>query len=120
MQVIIRNVIRADGIFPVDFYGARMLKYTGTRCASVAQSVEQLIRNQQVASSSLATSSKERAPVRRLVLSFCSCPPMDADRCGTGLFWENVDVDTGGAIPYNVFQRGGRQRGAEKTFFQKF
>ena len=37
-----------------------MLYYSGDRDASVAQSVEQLIRNQQVAGSNPASSSKEK------------------------------------------------------------
>ncbi len=50
-----------------------MLQYTSAKsCASVAQSVEQLIRNQQVASSSLATSSKGKAAAARLRLSLWS------------------------------------------------
>ena len=52
-----------------------MLYYSGNRDASVAQSVEQLIRNQQVAGSSPATSSTKPVKIERFspVFSFiCS------------------------------------------------
>ena len=49
-----------------------MLYYLGNRGASVAQSVEQLIRNQQVAGSSPATSSTKPVKIERFspVFSF--------------------------------------------------
>lgn len=50
-----------------------MLYYLGNRGASVAQSVEQLIRNQQVAGSIPVFSTNQNVTILMVVAFFCFC-----------------------------------------------